>query len=321
MTTALSAPSMTSPEGDDINHDSEPTFRVKRKLPPLGLLFGVTWLVVLTLVTILATYFPDLVPFIRSYDAKVTVGGRAKQYGMGPGWTAWFGTDASSKDVFARCIYGARITLLIGTGATAIGIIVGGGLGIISGYFRGWTDRIVSIVTDGLLALPALLLAMIMVTRLDALKGTIGWLSWADRTWQITITLGILAIAPLARIVRAQTISLREREFVLASRSLGAGKWRIMWKEIMPNLVPAMVTVAFTGLGILVAAEGALAFLGLSVERPQTWGKMIDAARDRIGDAWWATVFPCLMLFLTVFAFNLIGDEMARRFDIREAAV
>ncbi len=135
------------------------------------------------------------------------------------------------------------------------------------------------------------------------------------------ITLGILSIAPFARIVRAQTLALRERDFVLAARSLGARSRRVIWREIMPNLVPAMVTVAVTGLGILIAAEAALAFLGLGVERPQTWGKMIDASRDDLAKAWWATIFPCLFLFLTVVSFNLLGDRLARKFDIREAAV
>ncbi len=321
MTTVLSAASLTSPEGDDIGTGIEAAPRQRRKRFPVGASLGALWLVGLSALTILATYFPATVPFIRSYDTKVKVAGRAKAYGLGPGWTAWFGTDGSSQDVFARCIYGAKVTLIIGVGATAIGLIVGGLIGIVSGYFRGWVDRVFSIVTDSLLALPALLLALILVYRLDDLRDRYSWLGWANRVWSITITLGILAIAPLARIVRAQTIALREREFVLASRSLGAGRMRIMVKEILPNLVPAMVTIAFTGLGILIAAEGALAFLGLGVERPQTWGKMINGARSDIAKAWWATVFPCLMLFLTVFAFNLIGDEMARRFDIREAAV
>jgi peptide/nickel transport system permease protein len=320
MTTALSIPAVVEPD-EPFTDITAPRPRRRRRIPQLGVVFGTVWLAGLTLLTILATYFPASTPFIRTYDAKVKVGGSSKQYGLGPGWTAWFGTDSSSHDVFARCIYGARVTLTIGTGATAIGLIVGGLLGVVSGYFRGWVDRVVSIFTDSLLALPPLLLALILVYRLDDLKGKYQWISWVDRTWQITITLGILAIAPLARIARAQTISLREREFVLAARSLGAGRWRIMRKEIMPNLVPAMMTVAFTGLGILIAAEGALAFLGLGVERPQTWGKMINAARDDIGRAWWATAFPCAMLFITVLAFNLIGDWMSRRFDIREAAV
>ena len=266
-------------------------------------------------------FFANQLSFIRTYDAKVKIDGKAKQYGYGPGWTAWLGTDNSSHDVFARCIYGARQTLIIGIGATIIGLTIGGLLGIIGGYYRGRSDRLVAIIVDCLLAMPALLLALLLIQRADQIKQSVTALSFLTRTEEITITLGILAIAPFARIVRAQTLSLREREFVLAARSLGAKNRRVIWSEIMPNLVPAMVTVAVTGLGILIAAEAALAFLGLGVARPQTWGTMIDAARDDLNKAWWATIFPCLFLFLTVLSFNFLGDRLARKFDIREAAV
>jgi peptide/nickel transport system permease protein len=288
-----------------------------RKSPRVGWVFGAVWLVVLTVCALLA----NQLPFIRTYDAKVKVLGKAKQYGYGPGWTAWLGTDQSSHDVFARCIYGARQTLIIGVGATIIGLTIGGLLGVLGGYFRGWVDRVVSIIVDCLLAMPALLLALLLIQRADQIKETITALGFLTRTEEITITLGILAIAPFARIVRAQTLALRERDFVLAARSLGAKSRRVIWREIMPNLVPAMVTVAVTGLVILIAAEGTLAFLGIGVPRPQTWGTMIDAARDDLDKAWWATIFPCLFLFLTVLSFNLIGDRLARKFDIREAAV
>jgi peptide/nickel transport system permease protein len=289
----------------------------RRGTPQFGWMFGVVWLVVLTVMAFLANYLP----FIRTYDAKVKVGGRSKQYGLGPGWNAWMGTDNSSHDVFARCIYGARQTMIIGVGATVIGLVVGGLLGVLSGYFRGWTDRIISVIVDCLLALPPLLLALLLIQRSDQIKASYSAIAWLTRTEEIMITLGILSIAPFARIVRAQTLALRERDFVLAARSLGAKSSRVIWREIMPNLVPAMVTVAVTGLGILIAAEGTLAFLGLGVEQPQTWGKMIDAARDKLDVAWWATIFPCLFLFLTVLSFNFIGDRLARKFDIREAAV
>ena len=288
-----------------------------RKARHMGWMFGTLWLVVLSFCAL----FANQLPFIRTYDAKVRVAGQAKQYGFGPGWTAWLGTDNSSHDVFARCIYGARQTLFIGIGATIIGLTVGGLLGVLGGYYRGWVDRAVSIIVDCLLAMPALLLALLLIQRTDQIKETITALGWLTRTEEITITLGILAIAPFARIVRAQTLGLRERDFVLAARSLGAKSRRVIWREIMPNLVPAMVTVAVTGLGILIAAEGTLAFLGLGVARPQTWGTMIDAARDDLSKAWWATIFPCLFLFLTVLSFNFIGDHLARKFDIREAAV
>jgi peptide/nickel transport system permease protein len=291
--------------------------KVRKKMPQLGWMFGVGWLAVLGFCAFAANYLP----FIRTYDAKVQVGGRAKKYGLGPGWTAWFGTDNSSHDVFARCIYGARQTLIIGIGATIIGLTVGGLLGVLAGYYRGWADRVVSIVIDCLLAMPPLLLALLLIQRSDQIKQTIKAIAWLTRAQEIMITLGILSIAPFARIVRAQTLSLRERDFVLAARSVGAKSRRVIWREIMPNLVPAMVTVAVTGLGILIAAEGTLAFFGLGVERPQTWGKMIDASRDDLNKAWWAAIFPCLFLFLTVLSFNFIGDRLARKFDIREAAV
>jgi peptide/nickel transport system permease protein len=296
--------------------DSTSTKKVRRRLPKFGVLFGGAFLITLLFLTV----FADWLPFIRNADTKVRINGKLmSNYKLGPGWDAWWGTDGNGFDVFARCIYYARYTLWIGIASTAIGLGVGGALGMLAGYFRGWVDRAVSIFVDCLLAIPALVLAIMLVSRLDEIKADFTFLGWMTRLWQIILTLSILAIAPLARIVRAQTMALREREFVLAGRSLGAGNMRILFKEILPNLIPAMVTVAATGLGILIAAEGALAFLGLGLET--SWGFMINANRNRLEKAWWATIFPCIMLFLTVLSFNLIGDRLARRFDVREAAV
>ena len=293
----------------------EPIAKAPRQRPPLGFVFAVAFIVLLVLV---AT-FADYLPFVRYPTDKVPGGAR---YKVGPGSEAWFGSDGLSRDVFALCIYGARTSLQIGIFSTALGIIVGGFFGVIAGYYRGWVDRAVSILVDCLLALPALLLAIILVSRLDAVRADQPWLDWFNRKWQIVLTLGILAVAPLARIVRAQTMALRDREFVLAARSLGAKPGRVIWREIMPNLIPPILTVAFTGFSILIASEGALAFLGLGVEvGTPTWGKMINENRNKIDQAWWATIFPCLMLFLTVLSFNVIGDRLSRRFDIRQAGV
>ena len=314
MTTAIATPT----EATAVPASPPPTKRKQFKRPTFGLTFALGFL---GLLIFLAT-FADWLPFMRFPDTKVLVDGKAGRYKLGPGWDAWFGTDGISNDVFAKCIYGARTSLQVGIFATAFGIIVGGGLGLVAGYFRGKVDRVVSIITDSLLALPPLLLAIILVNRLDDYKQDTEWLGWLSRKWQIVFTLGMLAVAPLSRIVRAQTLSLREREFVLAARSLGAKPGRVMAREILPNLVPAILTVAFTGLSILIAAEGALAFLGLGVEvGTPTWGKLIDENRNKIDSAWWATIFPCLMLFLTVLSFNIIGDRLSRRFDIRQAGV
>jgi len=291
----------------------------RRRLPPFGALFGMTFLALLAVMAVLG----DRVWFIRPPSEKVSLGdGIANRYGLGPSWRAFFGTDALGGDVFSKCIYGARLTLVVGVIATAIGLLIGGLIGIVAGYRRGLTDRIVGIGTDSLLSMPAIVLAIVMITKLDVIKQDQEWLDWLDRRWQITFTLGLLAIAPLARIVRAQTLTLREREYVLAARSIGASTPRVLAREILPNLIPTMLTVAFTGLGILIAAEGALAFLGLSVEVPTpTWGKLIDQNRGAMNQGWWATLFPCLMLFSTVLSFNLIGDWLSRQFDIRKASI
>lgn len=288
----------------------------RRRIPRFGVVFGMTFLTVLIFLTV----FADYLPFIRDPETGVKVNGRLQSnYKLGPGYVAWWGTDGNGKDVFAKCIYYARYTLFIGISSTIIGLVVGGALGMLAGYFRGKTDRVISVLVDCLLAIPALVLAIMLVSRLDDIKAEIPFLGWMSRLWQIVLTLSILAVAPLARIVRAQTMALREREFVLAARSMGAGNSRIIFREILPNLVPTMVTVAATGLGILIAAEGALAFIGVGIDT--SWGFMINANRARLEKAWWATVFPCLMLFLTVLSFNLIGDNLSRRFDVREAAV
>lgn len=287
----------------------------QRRRPSFGLWLGVTWLSVLTFLAV----FADWLPFIRSTNRVKGAG----NFAFGPGSEFWFGSDQLGRDVFARCIYGAQISLRIAVFSILTGLVVGGGLGLAAGYFRGWVDRVVSTIIDVLLAFPALVIALLIVQRTDALAGNypdaFGWLT---RTWAITFVLALLAIAPLARIVRAQTMSLREREFVLAARSLGASNGRIIVREILPNLVPAMMSVLFIGVAVLLVAEGGLAFLGYSVKSPTpTWGLLVSESRQRISEAWWATIMPCLMMFMTVLSFNLIGDRLARRFDIREATL
>ena len=157
---------------------------------------------------------------------------------------------------------------------------------MIAGYCRGWTDRVMSIFVDALLAFPALVIAALVVGRAQALRESdievLGFgFGWLTNTWAITFVFAVLSIAPISRIVRAQTLSLSQREYVLAARSLGATTPRILFREILPNVVPALVSVLFTGLAILLAAEGGLAFLGYSVEAPQaSWGLMIAENRD-----------------------------------------
>ena len=237
---------------------------IARKRPTVTTILASTWLIVLTILALTADYLP----FIRAYNQRVKY---ARNYNLGPGSDFFFGSDQLGRDIFARCIYGAQISL---------------------------------------------------VGRFDVLSATNDSLSWLTRTWSITFVLSLLSIAPIARIVRAQTLSLSQREFVLAARSLGAKSGRVIFREIVPNLIPAMTSVVFTGIAILLVSEGGLAFLGYSVKPPSpSWGLLVSENREKLDDAWWATIFPCIMLFVTVLSFNMIGDRVARKFDIREAAL
>lgn len=282
--------------------------------------FGVSWLVVL----LLHAVFADWLPWVRGENERVQ---GASNYRFGPGRDFWFGSESLGKDIFARSVYGARLALTVSLVSIAGAVVIGGTLGMMAGYFKGWWDRVISILVDSLLAFPAIVIAALVIGRFDALASSdisvlgleFGWLT---RRWSVTIIFLFLSIAPVARIVRAQTLSLSEREYVLAARSLGARTPRILVREILPNLVPAMVSVIFTGVAILLAAEGGLAFIGYSVKAPDaSWGLMIAEHRVRIEVAWWATVFPAIMLFMTVLAFNLVGDRVSKRFDIREASL
>lgn len=315
---------MTAPSAvtlDPIVDGDVPTNgRARLKRPSVTTVVATGWLLALIILGI----FADGLGFIRNYATQVPGAG---QYAFGASSEFWFGSDASGRDVFARSIYGGRVSLIIAGGSILVGLLVGGTLGLVAGYFKGWVDRVIAVLVDSLLAFPALVVAALVVGRFDVLAQSditmfgVGF-DWVTRMWSITLVLSILSIAPVARIVRAQTLSLSQREYVIAARSLGASTPRILLREIVPNVIPALVAVIFTGVAILLAAESALAFLGFSVEPPQpSWGAMIADAREDIDDAWWATIFPCAMLFLTVLSFNMLGDRLARRFDIREAAL
>jgi len=301
--------------------------KLLRRIPPIrkwkwGFVASVVYLVVLTFLAV----FANVLPFVRKYS-DLPKGAKARKlvaYRGKPGGDYWFGTDKLGRDIFARCVYAAQKTLLIGLSSIVAALVIGGILGMLAGYYRGWYDRVLSVIFDVLLAFPAIVLALIIVGRFfQGGKLNLGLFHMDKRFFGVIVVLTMLSVAPLARIVRAQTLSLSQREYVLAARGLGASSWRILIREILPNLLPAMFSVAFTGLAVLLVAEGGLAFLGFSVQLPfPTWGFMINESRqDLTKGGGWAVFFPCILLFLTVLAFNVIGDRVARRFDIREATL
>ena len=234
-----------------------------------------------------------------------------------PPRVGWFGTDTNGFDIFSRSIFGARNSLLIGSLSILFGLVIGGALGLIAGYFGKRTDKIIDTTMNVFLAFPALLLAIFIV----GFFGSSGTEEAENRSiGPIIFALVILSIPPIARLVRANTMVYAQREFVTASRSLGARNGRIIVREILPNVMPAMITFALTGMAILIVAEGALAYLGLSVNAPTpTWGSMIFSGQQKLETAWWIAMMPAAMLFITVLAINLLGDALAERFRIREA--
>ena len=276
----------------------------KRKL---GIAFwiSVAWI---ALVVLLAALAPTL--SIKDPDANFIVVGEPPPYS--PSGEHWFGTDQDARDLFSRTIYGARTSLTVGFAAIVFGILIGGSLGLIAGYFRGRIDQAISFVFLSLLSFPALVLAILITALLDRSLVT------------VAITLGILSVAPVGRVSRATTISFADREFVLAAKSLGAKHPRIIIRELLPNVLIPMGAFSLLGMGIAVVAEGSLAFLGLSVEKGPTWGKIILTASSSSRDletAPYMALFPIVTLFLTVLALNFAGDRLRAYFDVREISL
>lgn len=236
------------------------------------------------------------------------------------------GADANGRDLLARVIYGARTSLIIAFCAVMIGFIIGGFLGLLAGYFRNWAGNALVSVFDILLAIPQLVLALSLVS---VLKGSPDPVEPGQAepfklpvTLILILALGIVSIPLLARITRASTLSWSQREFVLAARAQGATHGRILFREVLPNVLPAMVSIALLGMAIAIVAEGGLAILGASVDPPEaTWGTMIATGQSELQQAPFIVWIPIFAVFATAASLNYLGDVMRDRFDVRESAL
>jgi peptide/nickel transport system permease protein len=237
---------------------------------------------------------------------------------LGPSGAHPFGVDALGEDVASRVIYGTRVSLEVGVIGTAIATAVGVVLGLLAGYYRGWVDTLISRVIDVALSIPILLLGL-GIGAACAVRGCLG--GTLQPGLSVIIFLIALATWPyLARIVRGLTLSLREREFVEAARALGASDARIMFREILPNLVAPIIVYATLQIPLNILIEASLSFLGVGVRPPTaSWGQMIAAATPTFNTAWWYMVFPGAALLLTVLAFNLLGDGLRDALNPRTA--
>jgi len=228
------------------------------------------------------------------------------------------GTDNLGRDNLARILHGGRTSLFIATSVVMLGFFAGGIVGLVAGYFRGWVERILMAIVDVFLAFPALVLALALISILAGDQGT--------TVSAVIVSLSVLAIAPLARITRATTLQFSQREFVTAARSLGAGHFRIIRKEILPNVVPPMLSFALVVFAIVIVAEAALSFVGVGLpnEKYSTWGNMIANGRNSpnaLEEHASVALTPAAVLFVTVLSLNYIGDKLRQRFDVKESGV
>ena len=281
------------------------TYR-KRKL---GFWFwaSIVWLAFL----LLSTVFADLLPL---KDPNETFRGVARQ---GPGREHWFGADNIGHDVLARTIYGARRSLAVAGVATAIGILLGASVGLIGGFYRKAIDGTIAAVINILLAIPGLVLLLTVISFL----APPGESSPNTQTFWVTVALSILVIPGIARVTRAQTMVWGDRDFVMASRTLGARNKRIIAREILPNVVPTLVSFAFTLLASLIIVEAALAFFGIGDVSGVSWGIMIQNGRSQLERTPHMVLFPATFMFLTIISLNFLGDALRTRFDVREGGI
>jgi len=223
-----------------------------------------------------------------------------------PGPDAWLGTDDLGRDVFVRIAYGARISLLVGFVAVGIATFIGIILGAIAGYYSGWVDSVVMRFVDVMLCFPSFFLILAVIAFLE------------PSIWNIMIIIGLTGWMGVARLVRAEFLSLRERDFVMAARGLGATDARIILRHILPNAISPVLVSATLGVAGAILTESALSFLGIGVQPPTpSWGNMLIAGKQTLGTAWWLSVFPGLAILITVLGYNLLGEGLRDILDPR----
>ncbi|MGP4049450.1 ABC transporter permease [Streptomyces sp. 2A115] len=216
----------------------------------------------------------------------------------------WLGYDHQGRSIYARMLHGTRASLIVGIAVTVLATLFGGLFGLISGYFGGWIDAVISRITDVFFGIPFLLGAMVVLN------------TFANRTvWVVSLALAFLAWTTITRVMRGAVITVKQADYVVAARALGAGTWRILLKHILPNAVAPVIVVATIALGGYITAEATLAFLGIGITGEISWGQDISAGKDYLRNAQFVLFFPAAMLSVTVLAFLMFGDAVRNALD------
>ena len=255
--------------------------------------------IIIVSVFILAMLAPIISPFDpNNIDVKAIL--------LAPSWQHWMGTDGLGRDVLSRMLHGGRISLLVGLVAVGIATAIGIVLGAIAGYYRGWVDTLIMRLVDVMLSIPSFFLILAVIAFLT------------PSIWNIMIVIGLTSWMGVTRLVRAEFLSLSGREFVLASRTLGAKDVRLIFTHLLPNSLTPIIVSAVLGVAGAVLMESGLSFLGLGVQAPQaSWGNILTDGKEYIQFAWWLSLFPGLAILITVLGYNLLGEGLRDALDPR----
>ncbi|OPY86978.1 MAG: Glutathione transport system permease protein GsiD [Smithella sp. PtaU1.Bin162] len=254
-------------------------------------------------IVLLLFFVSVFAPLIAPYDpGQIDL----KNVLLPPSLDHWFGTDQLGRDVLSRMIWGARISLKVGFVATGVAIIIGTLLGAVAGYYGGWLDAGIMRFVDIMLCFPTFFLILAVIAFLE------------PSIWNIMIIIGLTGWMGVTRLVRADFISLRERDFVKAAKVIGAGDLRIIFIHILPNAMASILVAATLGIAGAILTESALSFLGIGVQPPTpSWGNILTAGKDNIDIAWWLSLYPGLAILITVVGYNLLGEGIRDSLDPR----
>ena len=271
----------------------------------LGVFFWICagWIVLVAFLATFASLLPLPNPDLGNYNSV--------QNG-GPSWGHLLGTDDLYRDILSRLIYGARVSLIVGFGGAALGLLLGGVPAMFSAYRRGRVDTALNTGYYILLAFPAIVAVIAIVSF------------WGHSLWKITIVIGVFGAPLIFRVVRASTLSYATRDFVLAAKALGATDSRVLVRELLPNIMPTIVSFSLIAVASIIVLEGSLAFLGLSVQPPTpSWGNMLNEGSSLLTGAKgqtnpWLVIFPASAMFLLLFCLNVVADKLRWYFDVTE---
>jgi peptide/nickel transport system permease protein len=269
---------------------------------------AVASLVVILLLALLAILAPVIAAWVGHPPNQPYTNQGLSSTGLpvGPSSTFLMGTDSLGRDLFIRILYGAQISLVVGFVSTAIGTTLGVTVGMTAGYFGGWIDTALARFTDAVLAFPYIVLAL-------ALAAVFG-----PSLFEVILVISFFTWAAIARVVRGQTLSIKEKEYIEAARSIGASPWRIMTLDILPNLIAPVLVLATLAIPTAIVFEATLSFIGVGVQPPSSsWGNLLAQAQGFYQTSWWYLIFPVVFLLLTTLAFNLLGDGVRDALDPR----